>query len=599
MYHGRILQVFGLVLVASSTSWAQVTRRVSVDSSGGQSNGLSDYSSISSDGSLVAFRSYSSNLVAGDANGATDVFGHRLLATGTEILSVDSNEAAGDAGSRGPESVSADGRYVAFSSSTSNLVPGDTNAKEDIFVRDRVAGTTQRVSISSAGVQADGNSTDASISGDGRYVAFQSGATNLVGGDTNGFGDIFVRDRLNGVTFRLSHGTGGTQANGPSEAPVISGDGHYVAFQSGATNLVSGDTNGFWDIFRASTQSGATDRISFFSQFGQQGNGHSLYPAISADGSRIAFYSAAANLTNTSDSNGVPDILCRSVDATNSIELVSRNAGGTVGNGASGAPSISADGNFVAFESTATNLVPGDTNGIQDIFVRDRVHSTIERVSISTSGAEGNAKSAWPSVSGDGRFVAFESEADNLVSGDTNTTLDIFVRDRDMTGFTSVCHPGQGGVQACPCSNPPGMTGRGCNNSAATGGALLTASGTAYLSADTLSFTTFGEKPTALSVLLQGDALASAGVVYGQGVRCVGGHLERLFSRNASGGSVTLPNPGGGLTVSARSAAKGDVIQPGEDRWYLVYYRDPVVLGGCPASRTFNATQTGRISWGP
>jgi Tol biopolymer transport system component len=600
MNHGRILQVFGLLLVASGTSWAQVTRRVSLDSSGGQSNGLSDSSSISSDGRFVAFRSYSTNLVGGDSNGATDVFCRGLMTTRTEMVSVDSNEVVGDAGSRGPESVSADGRYVAFSSSASNLVPGDTNAKEDIFVRDRVAGTTQRVSISSAGVQADGNSTDASISGDGRYVAFQSGATNLVAGDTNGFGDIFVRDLLNGVTFRLSHGTAGTQANGPSEAPVISGDGRYVAFQSGATNLVGGDTNGFWDIFRVSTQSGAIDRISFYAQFGSQGNGHSLYPAISADGGCIAFYSASTNLTFTSDTNGVPDILCRNIDATNSIELVSRNAGGTVGNGASGAPSISADGNFVAFESSATNLVPGDTNGMQDIFVRDRVHATIERVSIATSGIEGNAKSAWPSISGDGRFVAFESEADNLVSGDTNATLDIFVRDRNTTAFASVCRPGLDGVQACPCSNPPTTLGRGCNNSASTGGALLTASGTAYLSADSLVFTTFAEKPTALSVLLQGDALASAGVVYGQGVRCVGGHLERLFSRNASSGSVTLPNLGGGdATVSARSAAKGDVIQPGEDRWYLVYYRDPVVLGGCPASRTFNATQTGRVSWSP
>jgi Tol biopolymer transport system component len=542
MYHGRILQVFGLVLVASGTSWAQVTRRVSVDSSGGQSNGLSDYSAISSDGSLVAFRSYSTSLVGGDTNASTDVFCRGLMTSQTERASVNSSEVQGDGISRGPESVSADGRYVAFSSFATNLVPGDTNAKEDIFVRDRVTGTTQRVSVSSTAVQADGNSTDASISGDGRYVAFQSGATNLV----------------------------------------------------------NSDTNGYWDIFRASTQTGVIDRISYEPMFGLQGNGHSLFPAISADGNCIAFYSAATDLSAfTSDSNGVPDIYCRNMGAVSS-DFVSCNTGGAIGDALSGHPSISADGNFVAFESSATNLVPGDTNGIQDIFVRDRLHGTTERVSVDSNGIQGNAKSAWPSISGDGRFVAFESEADNLVTGDTNTTLDIFLRDRDTTGFTSLCRPGLDGVIGCPCSNPPTNTGRGCNNSAGTTGALLTADGAAYLSADTLVFTTFGEKPTALSVLLQGDALASTGVVYGQGVRCVGGHLVRLFSRNASSGSVTLPNfAGGNPTVSARSAAKGDVIQPGEDRWYLVYYRDPVVLGGCPASRTFNATQTGRVSWSP
>jgi Tol biopolymer transport system component len=249
---------------------------------------------------------------------------------------------------------------------------------------------------------------------------------------------------------------------------------------SGATNIVGNDTNGFWDIFRVHRRP-ATDRISIEPSFGIQGNGHSLYPAISADGRCIAFYSAANDLSfTTSDLNGVPDIYCR--DMMNpAIELVSRNAGGTVGDGLSNRPSISADGNFVAFESSATNLVPGDTNGMQDIFVRDRAHATIERMSISTGGAEGNAKSAWPSISGDGRFVAFESEADNLVSGDTNATLDIFVRDRDTTGFASLCRPGLDGVQTCPCANPPTITGRGCNNSASTGGALLTASGTAYL----------------------------------------------------------------------------------------------------------------------
>jgi hypothetical protein len=180
------------------------------------------------------------------------------------------------------------------------------------------------------------------------------------------------------------------------------------------------------------------------------------------------------------------------------------------------------------------------------------------------------------------------------------TIDDVFARDLDSDGFTSVCDPGSGGVAGCPCSNPPSGSTRGCDNSSATGGASLSASGIAYISIDSLVFTTGGERSTATSILLQGTTVVTSGVVYGQGVRCVGGSLKRLFSKTASGGSITAPDFGAGdPTVSARSAAKGDVILAGQSRWYLVYYRDPVVLGGCPASSTFNATQTGRVEWSP
>jgi hypothetical protein len=155
-------------------------------------------------------------------------------------------------------------------------------------------------------------------------------------------------------------------------------------------------------------------------------------------------------------------------------------------------------------------------------------------------------------------------------------------------------------VIACPCSNPPSGPGRGCDNSAATGGASLAASGSAYLSIDSLAFTTSAERPTATSVLLQGTALAPNGVVYGQGVRCVVGTLKRLYLKLAVAGSITAPDFGAGdPSTSVRSAALGDVILPGQSRSYLVYYRDPTVLGGCPASSTFNATQTGQVTWWP
>ncbi len=317
----------------------------------------------------------------------------------------------------------------------------------------------------------------------------------------------------------------------------ISADGRYVAFLSWATNLVPGDTNGSGDVFVHDRQLSTTERVSIDSSGAQE------------DGS------------------------CSSI-------------------------SISADGRYVAFQSYATNLVPGDTGLYEDIFVRDRQLGTTERVSVDSSGAQGNDDSYSPSISADGRYVAFYSAADNLVPGDTGGLWDIFVRDRNASGFGSLCDPGSSGVIACPCSNPPSGTGRGCDNSSATGGASLTASGIAYLSMDSLVFTTSGEKPTATSIVLQGTSFVSTGIVFGQGVRCAGGTLKRLYAKTASGGSISAPDSGAGdPSVSARSAALGDLIQPGQSRWYQVYYRDPVVLGGCPASSAFTATQGGEVAW--
>jgi hypothetical protein len=265
--------------------------------------------------------------------------------------------------------------------------------------------------------------------------------------------------------------------------------------------------------------------------------------------------------------------------------------------------SISADGRHVAFYSKATNLVPGDTNGYEDAFVRDVEVGATERVSVSSAGVQADLNSGayGLSASADARFVSFETWASNIVNGDTNGAWDCFVRDRAATGFRSLCDPGEDGVSACPCSNQPNGPSRGCDNSSGTGGAGLAADGIAYLSIDSVVFSTTGEKPSALSIVMQGNAEVSAGLTYGQGVRCLGGTIiRRLFTKQAIAGSITAPDfTAGDPPVSSRSSAKGDVIQSGQSRWYLVYYRDPVVLGGCPASATFNATQTGQISWSP
>ena len=593
--NGLCALVLGLVLVDSG--WAQATQRISVASGGTQGNANSNGAAISADGLTVAFGSEAFNLVGGDGNAAFDVFFRRWAIGQTGLVSADSSGTLGDDTSFDP-SISADGRYLAFNSIAGNLVAGDTNGAYDVFVRDRVLGTTQRVSLSSGGVQGNGLSTMPSISADGRYVAFQSSATNLVPGDTNGGADIFVRDRLSGVTERVSVSSSEAQAGGGSAFPSISADGRYVAFDSDAANLVAGDTNGFRDVFVRDRVAGVTV-IASVNSSEWSGNNHSVEPSISADGLFVAFTSQASNMVDVFilDLNGASDVFVRDL-SNGTTAILSVSSGSVIGNAGSKAASISADGRFVAFDSTATNLVAGDTNGERDVFVRDRLAFTTERVSRASGGAQGNDSSNTPSISGDGRFVAFASDADNLVAGDTNDFQDVFVHDREASGFTSVCHPGVDGVIGCPCGNPPAAVGRGCENSSATGGAFLTASGQAYLAADSLVLTTFAEKPTALSIVLQGSATIPAGVVYGQGVRCVGGSLVRLYTRNAVSGSVSVP-AAGDPSVSAQSAAKGDTIPPGQTRWYLVYYRDGNVLGGCPATSKFNATQTGRITWMP
>jgi Tol biopolymer transport system component len=570
-----------MTVVLASTSSAQVTLLVSVDSSGAQGNSACGDPSISADGRYVAFDSVASNLVPGDTNGLTDVFVRDRLTGTTERVSISTGGIEGDGFSVGP-SISADGRYVAFESVATNLVPGDTNGERDVFVRDRQAGTTQRVSVDSSGMQMLGLSSFSSISADGRCVAF----SNF---------HIFVRDLTLATTEMVSVATGGTPGNNNSFWPSISTDGRYVAFSSLATNLVPVDTNGFLDIFVHDRQLNTTERVSVGS-FGAQANGDSYTqsPAISADGRYVAFKSAASNLV-PGDTNAKFDAFVRDRQL-GTTERVSVDSSGVQGNDDTGYCSISADGRYVSYFSAATNLVAGDTNGSIDVFLRDRQLGTTERVSVSSNGAQGNSSSYFSTLSGDDRFVAFASYASTLVGSDINNQADIFVRDRFASAFTSLCDPGLGGVIACPCANPPSAPGRGCNNSSATGGAILSASGAAYVSMDSLVFTATAEKPTALSIFSQGSAFSTTGVVFGQGVRCANLNLKRLYTKSAVGGTTSAPT-GGDPAIHVRSAALGDTIAPGTSRYYYVYYRDPNVLGGCPSASAFNSTQTARIDW--
>ena len=396
--------------------------RVSVDSTGVEGNDISFLVSISADGRYVAFRSNASNLVAGDTNGTGDIFVHDIVTGTTTRVSVDSTGAEGDGRSNRP-SISADGRYVAFQSLATNLVAGDTNGTDDIFVHDTVTSETTRVSVDSTGAEGNDLSFFASISADGRYVAFRSTSSNLVAGDANGTADIFVHDTVTSETTRVSVDSTGAEGDGFSSRPSISADGRYVAFQSLATNLVAGDTNGSDDIFVHDTVTSETTRVSVDST-GAEGNDESFSPSISVDGRYVAFHSVATNLV-AGDTNGTADIFVHDT-VTGTTTRVSVDSTGAEGDNESLSPSISADGHYVAFHSVATNLVAGDTNGTDDIFVHDTVTSETTRVSVDSTGAEGNDFSSNLSISADGRYVAFQSLASNLVAGDTNGTDDIF-----------------------------------------------------------------------------------------------------------------------------------------------------------------------------
>jgi Tol biopolymer transport system component len=300
-------------------------------------------------------------------------------------------------------------------------------------VHDCWTGVSERVSVASDGSQANGASRETRISADGRFVAFACHASNLVPGDTNGLSDAFVHDRLTGETWRVNVSTSGDQADGETFHLNINDDGRFVVFESRADNLVPGDTNTDPDAFVRDWQTGITERVSVSSS-GEQGNccsGHVGGFAISADANYVAFGSTSTNLV-PGDTNNAVDVFLRDRLAS-TTERVSVSGPGEQADAGGGSPDLSSDGRYMAFLSSATNLVPGDTNGVCDVFVRDLLASLTERVSVSSTGEQANGETPgfpYARISADGRCVVFQSDATNLVPGDTNGLSDIFVRVR-------------------------------------------------------------------------------------------------------------------------------------------------------------------------
>ena len=424
-----VLANFLALLVAHAAAQEGVITRVSLASDGTQANARSYNPAISPDGRYVAFASAASNLVPYDTNGWLDIF-VRDLATGTTIrASVDSSGNQANETSWAP-AFSPDGRFVAFTSSASNLVANDANGHAaDVFIHDLILGTTTIVSMAPDGSPGNGVSWDPMFSANGRYLAFFSTSSNLVPNDTNGKGDVFVRDLVTGLDALVSVASDGTQGNGDSYPTGISSDGRYVLFDSDASNLVPGDTNASRDVFLRDTLAGTTTRVSVASD-GSEGNYGGSISSMSSDGRFITFSSYSSNLV-PGDSNEAWDVFVRDM-VLGTTALVSVNSAGQEGNNSSEGSSISPDGRYVAFCSQASNLVPvpGDTNGFQDVFVRDLVNGTTTRITLGLNGEQANAPSCMegpPVFGANGAMIAFDSAASNLVPGDTNWTINLFV----------------------------------------------------------------------------------------------------------------------------------------------------------------------------
>ena len=406
---------------------------------------------------------YPVRLTVTDAGGATGSKLMQVIVTGTsptpggwltERVSTTSSGGQASGDSEQPR-ISADGRYVAFESTATDLVPLDFNGVPDVFVKDLATGAIERVSVSSTGEEAAAGilpigSRAPTISADGRFVAFYSYADNLVAGDVNGQPDAFVHDRQTGVTELVSVSSTGEQGNDRSGFAAINADGRFVAFGSAASNLVPGG-NGLDNVYLRDRLSGTTELVSAADD-GTPGANNSGPSGVSADGRFVAFESTARNLV-AQDIGPWWHSFVRDRQA-GTVEVVSLTDGGSIVGHHAWRPSMSADGRFVAFES-AFYAVADDGNGVADVFVRDRLAGTTTRISVSTFGAEGNAASVYPAISPDGRWVAFHSTASNLVADDTNRTgplpagVDVFLHDRE-TGTTERASVTTEGVEALP-----------------------------------------------------------------------------------------------------------------------------------------------------
>jgi len=335
--------------------------------------------------------------------------------------------------------ISDNGRFVVFESLASTLVADDINVHSDIFLRDRELQTTVKISEGLNGEGTNGNSFAPRLTGDGRYIVFASDASNLAGNDNNNARDIFVYDTTNKQTEMISVAENGDYFDGMSMLPDISADGRYVVFQSLARNWGGVDTNSTWDALLHDRETKKTITTNVSSEGIESHSGGGI-PSISADGLFVCFGSSASNLV-AGDTNREYDIFLYDVlnKQTSRVNVASdgTQAGGFIDSdglkvkGDGRLCSLSGDGRYIAFQSQANNLVQNDLNEMNDVFVHDRVFQTTERVSLTSTGEEGNGHSGISSISSNGRYIAFQSNSSNF-SVNSKQDHNQFIKDREL-----------------------------------------------------------------------------------------------------------------------------------------------------------------------
>jgi len=406
----------------------QVLQRVPGWSTGTEPSHGAQHMALSAKGRWMVIESKSLNLLPEGGDFNNDIY---LYDTAKDVtVQVSRTADGGDTTLGGTRAaISRSGRHVVYDSPDPEIVPPDTNVASDVFLVDVKKGLTERMSVTSEGLGVAGQSTLADVNRNGKLVVFQSSASQLVPGDTNNKKDIFLRDRKKGTTTRLSLASDGSQADEDCECPAISDSGRFVAFTTKAA-LVPEDTNGYEDVYVIDVKKQVIVRGSVATD-GSQGDWTegSLAPrsgpdiSISSNGRFLAFHTDALNLA---EGTVKPSIVLRDLKKQTTT-LVSRHSDGTAGNSSSFHPAISPEGRFVSYQSYATNLVDGDTEGHVDIFVTDVKKGLTERVSVGPEGVAGNLNSAMSSLSARGKWVAFSSEASNLIEDDTNGSTDVFL----------------------------------------------------------------------------------------------------------------------------------------------------------------------------
>jgi hypothetical protein len=415
---------------AASQAGSSSTTRISQAADGTQGNGHSYLGGISANGRYVTYYSVASNLVPGDTNGVSDVFLHDRWTRRTTRISVASDGTQGDRDSVGP-AISGDGRYITYTSYATNLVPGDTNSGDwqspgdfargtDVFVYDRRTRCTTRVSVSSNGTQTRGDSGSPTISGDGRYVTYLSGASNLVPGDTNGQWDVFLHDRWTRRTTRVSVASDGRQANSASYGARLSANGRYVTYYSGASNLVAGDTNNDSDVFLYDRWTRRTTLVSATSDGAAHGNDGSSTGAISGDGRYITYWSTASNLVPGDTTAADVFLYDRWTRRTTLVSTVGDRTPGR----SSAYPAISADGRYVTYYSGAWDPVHG---AAYNVVRYDRWTRHTTPIAIASYGTQASGYSFNPEISANGRYITYVWDPPGLKPGETNGQFDVFL----------------------------------------------------------------------------------------------------------------------------------------------------------------------------